>query len=139
MNSETLNLSVPWLFYYKEFNKDVNGFYYQHSDEDIEKYCKNIAEPGEKLKDRYNLEMIFLPVPCKYLIYHKFINQFPVIKLFDDFINSEKVVYRSTDTHCNQYGPVLANDITISYMKSSEDGLIAINSNKQINKINSGL
>jgi hypothetical protein len=153
----SLKQKVPWLFYYEEVNKDVTSFYYKHSDEDIERYCNNIADLRNKLKDRYNLDMLFMPVPCKYTIYHKFVNQdaynnllpriykglekrgVPVIKLYDDFIQSKEILYFGTDTHWNKKGLDLALDKTLNYINKTGTGLIAIDSTHDNNTKNSGL
>ena len=43
----------------------------------LKTYCDNIADLRDKLKEMYNLDMVFLPIPSKYTIYHKLINQDP--------------------------------------------------------------
>lgn len=144
----SLNQNVPWLFYYEEVNDDVTSFYYSHSDEDIQRYCDNIADLRTKLKERYNLEMVFMPVPCKYTIYHKFVNndaynnllpkiyagldarKVPVIKLYDQFMQSQEILYYGTDTHWNEKGLKMAIDITLKYLTQPFDHFIANDSNQ---------
>jgi len=141
-----LNQPIPWLFYYEEVNEDVTSFYYQHSEEDIARYCDNIADLRKKLKEEYNLDMVFMPVPCKYTIYHKFVNQHtynnllpriyegledrgvPVVRLFDDFIKSDEILYYGTDTHWNPKGLEIALRITVDCIKDRIAHQIALDS-----------
>jgi hypothetical protein len=149
-----LNQDVPWLFYYEEVNEDNTSFYYQHNDADIETYCNNIADLRKKLKDRYNLDMLFLPMPCKYTVYHKFINEdpynnllpriykglekrgVPVIKVYDDYVQSNEILYFGTDTHWNTRGLDIALSRTLQYLKQYDSGFIALDSVDQPNSLN---
>jgi hypothetical protein len=149
-----LNQKVPWLFYYEEVNKDNTSFYYKHSDKEIETYCDNIADLRKKLKDRYNLDMLFFPMPCKYTIYHKFINQdpynnllpriykglekrgVPVIKVYDDYMQSGEILYFGTDTHWNEKGVNIALSKTLDFLKKCEPGFIALDSVNKPNTLN---
>lgn len=130
----SLKYETPWLFYYEEVNKDVTSFYYQHSDEDIERYCDNIADLRSKLKESYNLDMVFMPIPCKYTVYHKLVNDdkynnllprvydgleargVPVIKIFDQFMQSDEILYYGTDTHWNKKGLDMAVNETVLFL-----------------------
>jgi hypothetical protein len=142
----SLNQKIPWLFYYEEVNKDSTSFYYQHSDQDIENYCDNIADLRTKLKEQYNLDMLFFPVPCKYTIYHKLLNNdaynnllpriykglekrgVPVIKVYDDFIGSTELLYYGTDTHWNEKGIDIALSRTLECFTNYKPDLFAFDS-----------
>lgn len=99
MNSQTLNYNITNLFYFKEFNNEQANLYYRNFDKDNN--CNIIDEFREKLIDRYNVEMIFLTIPCKDTIYNKIADQIPVFKLSGDIVNSENVLY--CDTNMNWY------------------------------------
>ncbi len=149
-----LNQEVPWLFYYEEVNDDNTSFYYQHSDAEIETYCDNIADLRKKLKEQYNLDMLFFPMPCKYTVYHKFLNQdpynnllpriykglekrgVPVIKLYDDYMQSTEILYYGTDTHWNEKGINIALSKTLDFLKRYEPGFIALDSIDKTNTLN---
>jgi hypothetical protein len=112
----------PWLFYVEEVNDKETSFYYQFSQEQIDTYCDNIADLANKLKKLYKLDMIFMAIPSKYTIYHKFLNNdaynnflpslykglekrgIKIVKLYEDYVNSEEVLYYGTDTHWNEKG-----------------------------------
>jgi hypothetical protein len=139
----SLKYDVPWLFYYEEVNDDVTSFYHQHTDEDIARYCDNIADLRDKLKETYNLDMVFLPIPCKYTVYNKLLNNdryndlipriykgldargVPVVKLFDQIMGSNDILYYGTDTHWNKKGLDMALDITVNFMNKTDTGYIA--------------
>jgi hypothetical protein len=149
-----LNQPIPWLFYYEEVNEDVTSFYYQHSEEDIARYCDNIADLRMKLKNEYNLDMVFMPVPCKYTVYHKFVNQHtynnllpriykglekrdvPFVRLYDDFINSKEILYYGTDTHWNPKGLDMALRKTVDCIKDRIAVQIALDSIHSMNNPN---
>lgn len=136
----------PWLFYYEEVNQDSTSFYYPHTDEDIDRYCDNIADLRLKLKSGYNLDMIFMPVPSKYTIYHKIVNDdpyndllprlykglsergVPYIDLYEDFLQAEEVLYYGTDTHWNPKGLDMALRKTVSRVREMGDDQIAFDS-----------
>ena len=126
----------PWLFYHDQVNEEPGSFYYQHSQDEIDTYCDNIADLASKLYIHYKLKMVFMAIPSKYTIYHTLVNDdpynnflprlysgleergIPVIPLYDDFINSEEVLYFGTDTHWNAKGLSIAIDNTIQLLDS---------------------
>jgi hypothetical protein len=114
---------VPMLFYDITVNDKPTSFYFNHNDSLINIYCKNITDLSEKLMDRYNLKLIFLPVPNKFTIYHSTIrpedkyddflprlctalgkHHISCVNLYDDFITSDSLVYYGTDSHWNEKG-----------------------------------
>lgn len=116
----------PWLFFHNQLGDEPGGFYYNYTDEEINRYCDNIAYLAEELKKKMNMEMIFLPVPNKYTIYHTVVNNdpyneflpklyaclkkrnVPFVELYDDFLNAEDIIYYGTDTHWNKKGVDIA-------------------------------
>ncbi|MCF8369840.1 MAG: hypothetical protein K9G76_12440 [Bacteroidales bacterium] len=119
--------SYPLLFYYLTVNDNHTSFYYEHTDEMIKNYCDNLVDLSIKLKENYNLNLIFLPVPNKFTIYYKDIRQDDVydnllprlyaemakrpltyINIYDDFVSSDKQLFYGTDTHWNKNGVDLA-------------------------------
>ena len=128
----SLDEEDPWLFSWRQLKEDnPGGFYYNHPDTLIDTYCDNIAHLAAQLDKRYNLKMVFMPIPSKYTIYHTLINEdtynnflprlyaglekrgIPVIKLYDRYKNSDEILYYGTDTHWNEKGLNVALDETI--------------------------
>lgn len=121
----------PFIFYFEDTKKDlVKSFYANHSDSVIKKTAENIAHIGKILHENFNAELIFIPVPNKYTIYHKFVNndsydQFlpklqtalelrgvVVVDLYHPFVNSNELLYYPTDTHWNRRGIQIAVEQT---------------------------
>lgn len=112
----------PWLFYQPQVNDEAGSFYYQYSEEEINTYCDNIALLDKLLKEEYNLEMLFMPVPSKYTICHGVVNDDPYneflpriyagldkrgvnyVDLYSEFMKHGESIYYGTDTHWNKKG-----------------------------------
>ena len=127
---------TPWLFYHDQVNGENTSFYYKHSDEDIIRYCNNIKDLEKKLSDYYNIQLFFLPIPAKYTLYHKFINDdkynnllpmlydelenrdIKFVRLYDDFMNSEEVLYYGTDSHWKKTGMDMTVNKIIDFLKN---------------------
>jgi len=125
----------PWLFYYEEVNEDSTSYYYQFTDEQINTYCDNIAGLAATVKQKYNLDMVFMPLPSKYTVYHKLINDDPYnnflprlfeglsergvtfVNVYDDYKSSDEILYYGTDTHWNQKGLDIALDETLEVVE----------------------
>jgi hypothetical protein len=133
------NQEDPWLFYHREVSDEHWGFYYQHSEKEINTYCNNIADLAAKLEKEFSLKMVFVVVPNKYTIYHTMLNDhtyndllpdiykglekrnIPVVKLYKPYLrNKGEKLYHGTDTHWNQQGIDIAVNKTI---KVIENGL----------------
>jgi len=132
----SLDEKVPWLFYYDQVNDEPGSFYYQYSQQEIDTYCDNIADLAIKLKQHYNLSMVFMGIPSKYTLYHKLVNNdpyndflprlqagldkrgIPYIPLYKDFINSKDVIFFGTDTHWNNKGQQIALDKTVQFINN---------------------
>jgi len=116
----------PWLFFHKQMGDEPGSFYYNYTEVEIERYCDNIAFLADELKEKMNMEMVFLPVPNKYTIYHTVVNNdpyndflprlyaglkkrnVPCVELYDDFLNAQDTLYYGTDTHWNKNGVDIA-------------------------------
>ena len=117
----------PLLFYYLTVDNSTTSFYYDHTDELITRYCDNLEDLAGKLKNEYNLNMVFLPIPNKYTMLYKKINpedkydnflprlymemntrKLTYINIYDDFVRSDKQLYYGTDTHWTKNGVDIA-------------------------------
>lgn len=132
----------PWLFYYPQVNDEPGSFYYHYTQEEIDTYCDNIATMRNQLKENYDLEMIFLPVPSKYTICHTVVNNDPYndflprlyagleerevlyINLYDKFMQKGPVLYYGTDTHWNKKGVDIALTSLVEKLNSINAGKI---------------
>ena len=136
----TLEEETPWLFYHDQLNGEPSSFYYQHSQEEIDTYCNNIADLASKLLDQFNLKMVFMAIPSKYTIYHTVVNNdpyndflprlyagleergIPYIPIYEDFMkakdNSSEPIYYGTDTHWTKKGLDMALENTVKVLES---------------------
>jgi hypothetical protein len=132
----SVKYETPWLFYYDQVNDENTSFYYKHSQEEIENYCNNIKDLDIKLLKDYNIKLIFLPIPAKYTLYHKFVNNdqynnflprlyeelekkhIKFIRIYEDYLNSEEVLYYGTDSHWKKKGMDMAADKIIKFLKN---------------------
>lgn len=124
----------PWLFYYQDVNDKKTSFYYKFTDEEIKSICDNIENLSRQLNDKYNIEFVFMPVPNKYTIYHRLLNNdeynnllpriyielknrnVKVCNLYDVYMNSGKELYYPTDTHWNEEGVKIAVNEVIKFI-----------------------
>jgi hypothetical protein len=127
----------PWLFYSLEYSKDQGGFYYQYTDQEVKTYADNILSLSQGLKTNFNIDLIFMPVPNKYTIYHTMINNdryneflprlykelttrgVHYINLYDEFKNSPDTLYYGTDTHWNKKGLDKALNLVLEKMNNN--------------------
>ncbi|MBN2350164.1 MAG: hypothetical protein JXJ22_15095 [Bacteroidales bacterium] len=129
----------PWLFFHETVDENSTSIQYQHSQDQINTYCENILSLSKKLKDEFNLTLIFLPVPNKISIYpelaedknfkynyllpliYKKLDELKVhyIDLYDPFKNSGEYLYYGTDSHWNAKGIEMAVDKTIEYIRDN--------------------
>jgi hypothetical protein len=117
----------PVLFWGEVTGDSTTSFYYDHTDRLISLYCDNIVDLSMKLKEKYNLDMIFCPVPNKYTMWYKKIDpdaeydnflprlykelekrNFPYVDMYHDFLNADTILYYGTDSHWNKKGVDLA-------------------------------
>jgi hypothetical protein len=132
----SLDDKTPWLFNYDQLNDEVTSFYYQFSDEEIEKVSENIKKMSDHLWNEYRLQLIFMPVPAKYTIYHYIVepdaeyNNFlprlyenltrlnvDFIDLYEPYNNSEEYVFYGTDDHWTEEGGRIAAREVVSKIR----------------------
>lgn len=129
----------PWLFYQQEVDNNKTSFYYNFSNDEIKIICDNIETMDKQLKDTYNIDFIFLPVPNKYTIYHNIINNdkyndflpriytelrkrnVKVVELYDAYIESKRELYFPTDTHWNDEGINIAMSLLLKTIRESSN------------------
>lgn len=129
--------TVPWIYYHEEVNSNITSFYYQYSDEQIEQISENILLLSTQLKEKYNLQMVFIPVPSKYTICHNRINDdkyneflprlqkkldekgVKYIDFYHPFKASKELLYIPTDTHWSEKGLGLAVQLTMEYLEKN--------------------
>jgi hypothetical protein len=127
----------PWLFLNRQLGNEPGRYYYKYSREEIDRYCDHIALLAADLKEKKNLEMIFVPVPNKYTLYHTVVNDDPYneflpllqkgleernvtyINLYDRYKNSDEVLYYGTDTHWNSKGIDIALEELLNLMETN--------------------
>ena len=127
---------IPWLFYHDQVNSENTSFYYKHSQEEIENYCNNVEDLDKKLMKEYNIQLLFLPIPAKYTLYHKFINDdeynnflprfydelgkkdVKFIRIFEDYLYSDEILYYGTDSHWKNKGMDMAVDKIMEFLKN---------------------
>ncbi len=116
----------PFLFYYQNVNNKNSSFYYKFSDEEIITVANNIFQLNETLRNDFNIELVFMPIPSSYTINSKYINNdkyngllqrlyielqnrnVSTVKLLERFYKSNKILYYQTDTHWNDDGIKIA-------------------------------
>jgi len=129
----------PWLFYEKEYGNEPGGFYYQYSDKELNTFADNILRLSRDIKSAYNLDLIFMPVPNKYTVYHTMINNdrynnfLPrlyaeldkrgviYINLYKEYKSANDTFYYGTDTHWNKKGIDKALQLVLEKMHSAND------------------
>jgi hypothetical protein len=134
------SLNPPFLFEAEEaMPGHVTSFYYPHTDSLIGQIAENITNLKAVLLERYNAELVFMPVPNPYTLYHPLINNdtydnylprlcnkleengVRTIQLYQKFSESENILFFPTDTHWNASGAEIAVDqavSVISYMRT---------------------
>ena len=126
-----------WLFYHDQVNGEKTSFYYPHTPEEINRICDHMADLSEKLKQQYNITLVYLPMPAKYTVYHSLVNNdsyngflpslyegleqrgVPCINIYEDYISSADTLYYRTDSHWNQLGMDVAYNKSINYIENS--------------------
>jgi hypothetical protein len=115
----------PWLFYFQEVNGKNTSFYYQHTQLEIDNIANNIQSLSLNLKEKNNIDFIFVMIPNKYTLYHNILNNdtynnfiprlqnelkkrtVSYIDIYELFKKSKEILYYPTDTHFNKKGKVL--------------------------------
>ncbi len=123
------SLDPPFLFDKEEVSSNMpTSFYYHHPDSLVGSIADNIAATSRVLQARYNAELVFMPIPNAYTLYHSFVNNDPydgflprlcarleqkgvrTIQLYEKFRESKEILYFPTDTHWNATGAKIAVD-----------------------------
>jgi hypothetical protein len=134
-------MNPPFLFYDEEVVRGKNtSFYYPHTDSLVAQIADNIALISETMKSRYNTDLLFMPIPNAYTLYHKFINNdtydgfvprledelekrgVKTVKLYQKFLDSNDVLYFPTDSHWNAQGVGIALDEIVVQLHSVSRG-----------------
>jgi acetyltransferase AlgX (SGNH hydrolase-like protein) len=128
-----------WLFYFDQLDGEKTSFYYQHSAEEMDMICNNMADLADKLKKEYNIYLVYLPIPAKYTINHELMNQdkyngflpslyeglderrIRYVNIYNDFLESPDTLYYRTDSHWTQAGIDLAYSRTMDYIESDPE------------------
>ncbi|GAB4322991.1 MAG: hypothetical protein Kow00127_15680 [Bacteroidales bacterium] len=137
---------TPFLFYDITVNDEPTGFYHPHPDSLIDVYCQTLSDLAQQLEERYNLKMIFVPVPNKYTMYYDVVepddryNQFlprfyrkmdqygiNYVNLYKPFSNSGKLLYYGTDSHWNKNGVDIAVEKILEKVKQEPEYQVLIN------------
>ena len=129
------SLHPPFLFYKEEVSPEMSSsFYFPHPDSLVKTIADNISALKETLRVRYNAELIFMPIPNAYTLYHSFINTdrydgfvprlctqleqrgVRTVQLYSSFTNSKDVLYFPTDSHWNAKGTELGVKQTLEVL-----------------------
>ncbi len=127
------SLHPPFLFYYDEIVRDsTSSFYYPHPDTLIDAIADNILALHDELASQYNAELIFMPVPTKYTLYHALVSHdrydlflprlcaalkrrgVNTVELYERFAAERDTIYFPTDSHWNARGAALALEQTMN-------------------------
>jgi hypothetical protein len=124
--------SPPYLFSRVETDPDLpSSFYAPHDDALVSAIADNVEKASEKLRSDYGVELIFMPVPSRYTIYHRFARpdryddflprlykelsrrRVAYIDLYGPFMSSRESVYFPTDVHWNGRGIAIALEAAV--------------------------
>lgn len=125
----------PFLFEKEEVEAaSPTSYYYPHTDSLIASVAGNIAATARLLRERYGAELVFMPIPNPYTLYHSFVNDDPydnflprlcnqlekrgvrTVQLYQKFRKAPFPLYFPTDTHWNADGAALALDETMKVL-----------------------
>lgn len=128
--------TIPWLFYYDQVNEEPTSFYYQHSDKEIINICNNIDYLSNTLWEKYNIRLVFLPLPAKYTLYHDMINNHEYnnfiprlydcledknilhVKVYEEYMNADQLIFYGTDEHWTEHGVKIAFNKTLDVLRN---------------------
>ena len=125
----------PVLFFQSEVDQSPSSIFYHHSEQEIARVCDHIAAMRDELRRRYNLDLVFLPVPNKISLYGRLAypdvvyNEFlprvyrgldqrgvDYVDLYHPFKASTNMLFYGSDTHWNEKGIALAVDLVASHL-----------------------
>ncbi|MBN2612182.1 MAG: hypothetical protein JXB00_11545 [Bacteroidales bacterium] len=125
-----------WLFYHDQVNNEKTSFYYNHSNEEINTLCDNMKKLADQLDVKYNIRIVYMPLPAKYTLYHGVVNNdkyndflprlfnglkkrgVEYIDVYEDYKNSSDTLYYRTDSHWNEKGIEFALTKTLEYFRN---------------------
>jgi len=134
-SARVYSLQPPMLFLDHETDRSPFSFYYPHTDELISTLAGNLELIRDELKRRYNTELIFMPIPNKYTIEHRLVNNdvydmflprlcaeltrrnVKNVPLYEKFIHMKHELYFPTDIHWNGKGLSIALDELLNIIK----------------------
>ena len=130
------NEDTKFLFFFDTINGKRTSYQYKYTEIEIEKICSNIEYLKNQLSEKYNLELVFIPIPSKITIYDYMVGwndyndllpnlyraldsrNIKNVNLYKPFKASNEILYYPTDTHWNKNGVDLALNTTIQYLDS---------------------
>lgn len=126
------SLNPPFLFLRSETDPDLPSSYYaRHDDALIERLADVVARMRDELQARANADLVFMPVPSKYTIYHRLLNDDPydrflprlcdaverrgvaTVRLYERFAAEPRLTYYPTDAHWTPLGIEIALGATM--------------------------
>jgi hypothetical protein len=131
-----VNDDHSWIFYFDQVNDKRTSFYYPFTDKQVDSICENMADLAAKLKKRYHMDIVYLPMPARYTIYHTVVNNdsyndllprlyagldkrgVKYINVFSDLKNNPDTLFYRTDEHWNKEGLDLVYNKTLKYFNS---------------------
>lgn len=125
-------------FHVETVNDHVTSAYYHWEDAEIEGMCDNILVLKDSLKEKYNLELLIMPMPNPYTIYRHLIDDpryndllprlykgmrkrnIRHVELMGPFLEADGMVYYGTDTHWNKKGQDIALGLVMKELEAFE-------------------
>ena len=115
------SLNPPILFYEGPIRQFKEGF---GNDEQVEAISEKLLFMQKELLERYNLELVFMPIPNKYTVYYELLTEekyndflprlhdeldrlkIKNVRVYDAFVSAPKdeLLYWNSDTHWNNKG-----------------------------------
>jgi hypothetical protein len=134
--SVVYSLNPPFAFFERETNPALpTSFYYPHDDAIVERIADNIARMRTEVKEVANADLVFMPIPNKYTLYHTVANNdpyddflprvcdavakrgVPVVRLYEKFKAEKRLTFYPTDTHWSPVGIDIALDETMAVLR----------------------
>ena len=134
-----VSVDPPYLFPRVEVDPELStSFYYPHDDALIAAVADDLARTADRLRSDYGAELVFMPVPNKYTLYHRFARpddryddflprlykelarrNVRYVDLYAPFMASSESVYLPTDSHWNGHGVSLALDAILPVIRAA--------------------
>jgi hypothetical protein len=145
-----INGDNSWVFYYDQVNDKRTSFYYNFSQVQIDSICDNMADLSLKLKKSYHMDLVYLPLPARYTLYHTVLNNdtyndflprlykgldargVKYVNVYEDLINRRDTIFYRTDEHWKQEGLDITYKKTIEYLKSDSSLRTYLSNNRNL-------